>query len=91
MESIVYLIIFIIVLVIIAKQGWLQLGAKSADVLQSKLERKIVEVEEADEYQHLRNLGKVADKWANNSKPIADRKMVKEAKAEALKSMYGDK
>ena len=91
MEAIVYLVIFIIILVVVAKQGWLSLGAKSADVLQSKLEKKIIEVEEADEYQHLRNLGKTAEKWSNNNKPLADQKMVKEAKKAALAAMYGEK
>ena len=84
MEAIIYLIIFIIVLIIIAKQGWLQLGGKSADVLTAKLERKIVEIEHQDEYTHMRNLGKIEEKWNNNSKPIADVNAIKAARAAAL-------
>ena len=84
MEAIIYLIIFIFVLIIIAKQGWLQLGGKSADVLTAKLERKIVEIEHQDEYTHMRNLGKIEEKWNNNSKPIADVNAIKAARAAAL-------
>ena len=90
MESLVYLIMFIIVLVIVAKQGWLSLGAKTADLAAGKLERKLIEVEEEDAYTHARNLGKTADKWANNSKSIASLKQVKEQRKLALARMEAE-
>lgn len=84
MDSLVLLILVLIGLIIAAKQGWLTLMSKGADVMQSKLDKKIVEIEAEDEYTHAKNLGKVADKWNNNSKPLADRDMVKAARKAAL-------
>ena len=90
MESIVLLVVFIIVLVILAKQGWIKLMGRGADVLTNKADRKIVEIEAEDEYVHMRNLGKTAQKWANNDKAIANKDMVNEARDLALKAMYGE-
>lgn len=87
MEAVVVLIIVVIGLVILAKQGWFRLMAKSADVLQNKLDRKIAEIEAEDEYTYMRNLGKTAEKWNNNSKSIANIDMVKAAREAALARM----
>lgn len=90
MEAIVYLILVVIGLIILAKQGWLKLMGRGADVLQGKADRKILEIEEEDEYVHHRNLGKTAAKWANNDKPLANKDMVAEARKAALAAMYGE-
>ena len=84
MDSIVLLILVVIGLVILAKQGWLSLMSDTADVVKSKMNRKIVEIEAEDQYTHAKNLGKVASKWQSNDKPLADVKIVKDARAQAL-------
>ena len=84
MDSIVLLILVIIGLIILAKQGWLSLMSDTADVVKSKMNRKIIEIEAEDQYTHAKNLGKVASKWQSNDKPLADQKIVKDARAQAL-------
>ena len=90
MEAIVVLILVVIGLVILAKQGWLRLAGKGADLLTGKVDKKIIEIEKDDEYTHKRNLGKIAAKWTNNDKPIADVDMVNKARDLALAAMYGE-
>lgn len=84
MESIVLLILVVIGLIILAKQGWLSLMSDTADVVKSKMNRKIIEIEAEDQYTHAKNLGKVASKWQSNDKPLADLKIVKDARSQAL-------
>ena len=84
MDSIVLLILVIIGLIILAKQGWLGLMSDTADVVKSKMNRKIVEIEAEDQYTHAKNLGKVASKWDANDKPLASKKMVDAARERAL-------
>ena len=90
MDSIVLLILVLIGLIIAAKQGWLTLMSNTADVMQSKLDKKIIEIEAEDSYNHAKNLGKIANKWNNNSKPLADAKMVKAARQAALDRMKAE-
>lgn len=85
--ELVILVVFVCVWVLLAKQGWFRLAGKSADMLQNKLDRKIIEIEAEDDYTHSRNLGKIADKWANNNKVIANIDMVKEQRRQALARM----
>ena len=84
MDSIVLLVLVVIGLIILAKQGWLGLMSDTADVVKSKMNRKIVEIEAEDQYTHAKNLGKVASKWQSNDKPLADIKIVKDARSQAL-------
>ena len=84
MDSIVLLILVIIGLIILAKQGWLGLMSDSADVMKNKMSKKIIEIEAEDNYQHAKNLGKTASKWDANDKPLANKKMVDAARERAL-------
>lgn len=87
MDSLVLLILVIIGLIILAKQGWLGLMASGADVIKNKMDKKIVEIEAEDSYTHHKNLGKIAEKWNNNNKPLANLDMVKAARKAALARM----
>lgn len=84
MDSIVLLVLVLIGLIILAKQGWLGLMSDTADVVKNKMSKKIIEIEAEDQYQHAKNLGKVASKWDANDKPLASKKMVDSARDRAL-------
>jgi hypothetical protein len=84
MDSIVLLVLVLIGLIILAKQGWLGLMSDTADVVKNKMSKKIIEIEAEDQYQHAKNLGKTASKWDSNDRQLANKKMVDAARERAL-------